>query len=268
LVYPWRRPFCDPMRYFHLIDSIPWIGSTIMEWLLMGIMLRRGLVRRFPIFFASLVFDLAREMTFPAVAYYSARVYGYAYWIALPVEYVIGFAVMLEAYRCSVAAEWKITHQTIRLLGTAAIVLAGLAAFLLFHPDLPGSTLFFRVLTLDRSIDFLRCGMLLFLWTFASKLGITWRHHVWGIVFGLGVYAALGLVAAAIHATTGIVSGDWAARLPHFGYLAATILWTAYLWRPEPARGPLTMEYLYGIRYIVGGYHKILALLWRVLDGD
>ena len=56
LCYPWRRP--SPMPYFHAVDYIPWIGSTIAECLVVGIMLRRNLVREFPVFFSSIVFDL------------------------------------------------------------------------------------------------------------------------------------------------------------------------------------------------------------------
>jgi hypothetical protein len=255
------------MHYFHLIDYIPWIGSTIAEALVLGIMLRRGLVRRFPIFFTSLAFDFLREITLPAVAYHSALAYGYAYWISIPAEYVIGFGVMLEAYRHSLGAEPKIPAKALWGLVLASVALVGLAAFLVLHPDIPTSNLTGLILALDRSVDLLRCGMLLFLWTFASKLGISWRHHVWGIVFGLGIYSAMGLIVAAVHATTGTISGDWLARVPHFGYLAATIIWTVYLWKPEPARGPLTLQELSLARHLLDTYRKVLAQLWRVLYG-
>jgi hypothetical protein len=149
----------------------------------------------------------------------------------------------------------------------ASVALVGLAAFLVLHPDIPTSNLTGLILALDRSVDLLRCGMLLFLWTFASKLGISWRHHVWGIVFGLGIYSAMGLIVAAVHATTGTISGDWLARVPHFGYLAATIIWTVYLWKPEPARGPLTLQELSLARHLLDTYRKVLAQLWRVLYG-
>lgn len=251
------------MPYFRVADYIPWIGSTIAEGLLVGIMLRRGLVQQFPIFFTSIIFDLLREIVLPTVAYHSALAYGYGYWLALPVEYVIGFAVMLEVYRHSRGADSKIPTNTLWLLALTAVALVGLATFLVIHPDLPTGNLKSLILTLDRSIDLLRCGMLLFLWMFASRLGITWRHYVSGIVVGLCIYSAMGLLEAALHATTGTVVGDWVARLPHFGYLAATIIWTVYLWRPEPARKPLTFEQLSLARHLIERYRRMLEQLWR-----
>jgi hypothetical protein len=145
-----------------------------------------------------------------------------------------------------------------------ALALVGLAVFFVLYPDIPTNNFSGLVLTLNRSMDLLRCGMLLFLWLFASKLVISWRHHVSGIVVGLGIYSAMGLFVAAIHGTTGTVSGDWLARIPHFGYFAATIIWVVYLWRPEPAHGPLTLQELSLARHLVQRYRQMLAQLWRL----
>lgn len=256
------------MPYFHAVDYIPWIGSTIVECLIVGIMLRRNLVREFPIFFSSIVFDLLREMAFPAVALYSAHAYEYCYWIALPIEYVIAFGVMWEAFRYALGADPKLPSGALRAFLVATVALTGLAAFLVLYPDIPTSNVNGLVLTLDRSIDLLRCGMLLFLWIFAARLGISWQHHVWGIVCGLGIYSAIGLMAAAVHAITNTISGDWLTRLLHFSYFATTIVWTVYLWRPEPERAPLTLNEISFINYALDTYHKMMAEIWRLLDGS
>ncbi len=256
------------MPYFHAVDYIPWLGSTIAECLIVGIMLRRNLVREFPIFFSSIVFDLLREMAFPAVAHYSALAYGYCYWISIPVEYVIAFGVMWEAFRYALGADAKLPSGALRTFLVASVALVGLAAFLVLYPDIPTSNVDGLVLTLDRSIDLLRCGMLLFLWIFAARLGITWQHHVWGIVCGFGIYSAIGLIVAAVHAITGTLSGDWLGRFLHFSYFATTIVWTVYLWRPEPERGPLTLKEISFINYAFDTYHKMMTEIWRLLDGS
>src|SRR5215831_2263302 len=230
------------MSQFQLIDYIPWFGSVVVEVFVMAIMLKRDLIRRFPIFFISVAYAVVRQAALAGIAFEGARAYGLAYWITLPIEYVIAFAVMLEAFRYSLGADPKIPTRTLRIMAVVAVLLVALAAFLLLHPDIPTSNLRGLILTLDRSIGLLRCGVLLFMWAFAPKLGISWRHHVWGIVFGLGIYSGVGLIVAAFHATTGNLCGDWLARLTPFSYFAATIIWAAYLWRPEPQRGPLTLE--------------------------
>lgn len=256
------------MEYFHLIDNIPWIGSTIVEMIVLAIMLRRGLVRRFPIFFSSIVFDVLREIILPIVAFRSTTAYAYSYWLSVPVEHVIAFAVILEAMRYSVVNDAKLPRKTLAVLTACAAVLMTVAVFLVLHPDISTKTLSGLVLTLERSVQLLRCGVLLFIWVFATRLGISWRHHVWGIVLGLGIDSGISLITAAVHATTGTMCGDWLARVPHFGYLASTIIWAVYLWRPEPERGPLTLEHLSLIQYALDSYRKVLTELWRLLDGN
>lgn len=142
-----------------------------------------------------------------------------------------------------------------------------LAAFFVLHPDIPISDLRTLILALDRSIELLRCGVLLFVWAFARKLGISWRHQVWGIIFGLGIYSGVGLVAAAIQAATGSLCGDWA-RLTHGSYFAATIIWAIHFIRPEPQRDPLTLEQISIFSDVIAGYRRILAELWRSFHND
>lgn len=256
------------MQQFQLVDYIPWVSSVVVEVAVAAIMLKRGLVRCFPVFFLSIAYDVSRQIVLGAIAYRSSLAYAYGYWIALPLEYVIAFAVMLEAFRYSLGADPKIPTKTLRIMAAVAVALMALAAFLILHPDIPTSNLRGLILTLDRSIGLLRCGVLLFMWAFAPKLGISWKHHVWGIVFGLGIYSGVGLATAAIHATTGDLCGDWLARSVHFSYFAATIIWAAYLWRPEPQRGPLTLEQISFFSHSVASYRRFLAELWRSFRDD
>ena len=153
-------------------------------------------------------------------------------------------------------------------MAASALVLVGLALFLVLHPDISTKTLPGLALTLERSVQLLRCGVLLFIWVFAVRLGISWRHHVWGIVFGLGIDSGVSLITAAVHATTGTMCGDWLTRIPHYAYLVSTIIWAVYLWQPEPERGPLTLEHLSLIQYALDSYRKVLTEIWRLFDGN
>ncbi|HET9282699.1 MAG TPA: hypothetical protein VFR24_12125 [Candidatus Angelobacter sp.] len=124
-------------------------------------------------------------------------------------EYVIAFAVILEAMRYSVVNDARLSRKTFGTLAIFAVLFMAGAALLVLYPDISIKTLPGLAITLERSIELLRCGVLLFIWVFATRLGISWRHHVWGIVFGLGIYSGFSLLVAAIHATTGTLCGDW-----------------------------------------------------------
>ena len=256
--------------HFQLVDYIPWIGSVIAELIVLAIMLRRGLVRRFPVFFTSIAFDVLREIILPVIAFRNppSHAYSYSYWLSVPVEHVIAFAVVLEAMRYSVVNDARLSRKTLGILTTSAVLLVTVAAFLVLHPDISTKTLNGLTLTLERSVQLLRCGVLLFLWVFATRLGITWRHHVWGIVFGLGISSGFSLLVAAIHATTGTLCGGWLTYLIPFSYFASTIIWAGYLSQSEPERGPLTLEHLSLIQYALDSYRKVLTEIWRLLDGN
>ena len=144
-----------------------------------------------------------------------------------------------------------------RLFVLLAIALLVCSVILVVFPDVQANT--GTIVVLDRSMELLICGLLLFMWAFARNLGLSWRHHVWGIVFGLAIYSSVGLAVAAIHATTGKLCPSWITPLPHFAYLAATLIWTGYLLRTEPERAPLTSEQINAYRHLILVYQTIVS---------
>jgi hypothetical protein len=196
-----------------------------------------------------------------------ARAYECGYWLTLPISFVMGLAVILEAYRCSIALKPKLSVMSVCQLAFSGAVLLGLVAYFLLDPTIPAKNFVSLVLLLTRSSDMLRCALLLFVLTFAPKLGLSWRHHVWGIVVGLGFYAAGDLFYSSVSAIKGfVVSGNWLARVPPSCYLLSVILWTVYLGRPEPERDPATLEKFSLLNYILRIYNKILIEIWRTMS--
>src|SRR5579863_4242347 len=124
------------------------------------------------------------------------------------------------------------------------------------------------MLVLDRSAEFLRCGMLLFLWAFAGKLRLTWWHHLCGIAFGLGMYSAIGLITAAVDVATGKMCGHWLTPIPHFAYFLATVIWGIYFLKPEPARESLTLERVNFFRESLAFVRNATLEMRRVLHDD
>jgi hypothetical protein len=255
------------MHYFGLIDSVIWISGMLAGCVLAAVMLRRGLVRSYPAFFTSILFDLAREIVLPAVAYHSARAYEYGYWLTLPISLVISVAVVLEAYRCSIALKPKLSAMSVCQLAFSGAVLLGLVTYSFLDPHVPVRNLVSLLLLLHRSSAVLRCSLLLFVMTFAPKLGISWRHHVWGIVLGLGLCAAGDLLQSTVSTISRVMaSGNWLARVPPSCYLISVILWTVYLGRPEPARDPATLKKLSLLNYILRTCNKILIEVRRTMS--
>lgn len=257
--------FLSPLHY------IPWLGSLIAEAVLIGIMLHRKLAPRFPFFFISILFDVARGVILPAIGFANPKTYAYfyAYWLLVPLEYSFSFAVIYEIFRHTFKADIKFAPRTIRRFAVLNLLLVVVAAALVFNPAAHIENLASPILVVDRSVEFLRCALLVLIWAFAAKLKITWRHHLWGITFGLGMYSATGLITAAVDVATNRMCSHWLTPLPHFAYLLATIIWPIYLYREEPEREPLTREEIDLYRNVLGTVAKaVTEIRKRVLHDD
>jgi hypothetical protein len=232
-------------------QAIPWFGSVLAEIFLLIVMVNRGFVGRFPFFFASIAYDVLRQAVLFMVLAKFKGAYFTAYWLSIPPEYTLAFATMYEAFRHAFKADIRFSPGTLRIFWITTAMLVLIAAGFVFHPRTPINTLTTLILVLDRSSQLLRCGILLFLWVYSSKLGITWRHHVFGVVFGLGMYAGVGLIVATIDAAIGKLCSAWLPPIQQYAYLATTIIWPIYFLRNEPARGPLTLQELHSYRDFV-----------------
>jgi hypothetical protein len=227
------------------LHYIPWLGSVLAECALLGIMLNRKQAKRFPFFFASIAYDVVRQAILAIVLAKFKSAYFAAYWLSIPLEYTLAFAVAYEVFGHGFKADIKVDPRVFRVFIAASAILLVIAAAFVFHPTVPVKSLTQLILILDRSSELLRCSILAFIWLYAAKLGISWRHHVFGIAFGLGMYSGLGLIVATVDAAVGEMCGRWLVLIPHYAYFVATLIWPLYLLRKEPARTPLTMQQLH-----------------------
>lgn len=249
---------------------VPWVGSVLAELFLLRVMLRRKLFQRFPRFFISIIYDVSRQALLLGItaAHLRNYTYFYAYWLSTPVEYTLALAVVYEVYRNAFHAEIEFSQISIRIFVGLNILLLIASAALIFSGELPITGFAGLMLMLDRSAEFLRCGMLLFLWIFASELRLTWWHQLWGIAFGLGMYSAIGLITAAVDVATGKMCSHWLTPIPHFAYFFATVVWGIYFLKPEPARESLTVERINFVREWLDFVRNATLEMKRVLHDD
>lgn len=246
-------------------EYIPWMGSILVGIGLLAVMLRRKFVRRFPFFFASIAYDVCREIVLVVIMAKFAAAYFATYWLLVPAEYTLAFAVIYEVFRGAFKADIRFSPKILNVFGITTALLVVIAAAFVLHPGVPIRSFSILILVLDRSTELLRCALLLFLWVFSAKLHITWRHHVWGIAFGFAVYAGLGLITAVMDVFIGKMCGYWLVPIPHFAYLGATLVWTFFLLKKEPVTEPLTMEELQAHLDLMAFIHSVLTELRRLM---
>src|SRR5207248_2054293 len=116
------------------------------------------------------------------------KTYYYTYWCTEPISVLLAFGIIHELFRAmfrhreglkdfgTILFRWAIV---IMILMGLVLASASTGAF--------ERVRFLRVvLSMERSIQLMVLGMLLFLLAFSAHLGVTWRHQIYGITAAWG----------------------------------------------------------------------------------
>jgi hypothetical protein len=90
------------------------------------------------------------------------------------------------------------------------------------------------ILTLQRSVRVVQCGLVLFLLVFSRYLGMSWRQKSFGIAMGLGSFAIVELSLVALG--TGFESRTVTGFINMIAYNLSIVTWLGYMVLNSPAR--------------------------------
>jgi hypothetical protein len=147
---------------------------------------------------------------------------------------VLSVAVIYELFNHVLLPYPSIKQLGILLFRWASVVLVVIAAVSAgVAQGSDSARLMAAILILQRSVLVVRCGLFLFVFMFASSLGLTWRHHVFGIALGFGVSASIELVAVTMRAHFGAMDHSVYRVLASASYDCAVLIWMGYLLTSE-----------------------------------
>src|ERR1700751_4915630 len=218
-----------------------WFAHPALEASLVGIMLWRKIHRTFPIFFGYIVFQiLVFAITFPLQSPRFYVIFFYVYWATTAVSVILGFRVIHEVF-----LDVFRPYHTLRDLGSVLFKWAGLV-MLMVAGVVAASTasgtedpLTTGIMTLQRSVRVVQCGLILFLLVFSRYLGTNWRQKSFGIALGFGAFASVELSLIAINASTGNVFNQMLSSFINMiAYNLTIFIWIGYMAVKSPARAP------------------------------
>jgi hypothetical protein len=227
----------------HLAYYTLWLAHPVLQAVLVGILYWRKLHRGFPIFFSYVAFQiLVFAVLFPMHSDRFYTLFYYSSWGTTAVSVVLGFFVIHELFQ-----DVFRPYHTLRDLGSVLFKWAALV-MLLVAGVVAASTasateepLRTGIMTLQRSVRVVQCGLILFLLVFSRYLGTNWRQKSFGIALGFGCFASIELALVAINAATDIVFNQ---RLTDFvnmsAYNITILIWIGYMLAKSPQREPLT----------------------------
>ncbi len=215
-----------------------WVAAPAIQLFLVATMLYRHLRREFPLFFAYTVFQVL-SFGLKFAAYHRSQLeYFYVYWFTGAMGIVLGLVVIYEIFAQVFKPYEALRGMAQVLFRWAALVLIVAALVMALTSSRPeANPVLTAILTFDRSVRVMQCGLVLFLFLFARYVGVSWRHHLFGIAAGFGMYASLDLLLVTAHAA----GFSWASVMPmvkSIGYVFSTLIWAGYMLSREPARRP------------------------------
>lgn len=228
----------------HLVYNALWFAHPALQASLVGIMLWRKLHRTFPVFFGYVAFQiLVFALTFPLRGAPGARFYAaffYVYWATTAISVILGFRVIHEVF-----LDVFRPYHTLRDLGSVLFKWAGLVMLMVAAvvaasaASGTGNPLETGIMTLERSVRVVQCGLILFLLVFSRYLGTNWRQKSFGIALGFGAFASVELSLVALNAST-VFSQDLSSFINMTAYNLTIFIWTGYMLLKSPAREPAT----------------------------
>jgi hypothetical protein len=217
-----------------------WIAPHALQIIVVIVMIRRGLVREFPVFFAYTAFQIVEEGTLFILdhsAAVSAYQYWCAHWVGLTIDVGLRFAVIYEI-ASNVFQNYPGLKQLSRILfrGAAVVLLLTAIVVAVLAPEDGTLPIISRVHILDLCVSVMQAGLLLILVTFSSYFGLSWRSLTYGIAFGLGIFASVDLATESIRVWAGPVGGYAFDFVTMATYHCCVAIWLVYLLAPEMAR--------------------------------
>ncbi len=83
------------------------------------------------------------------------------------------------------------------------------------------------VVTVQRCVRVIQCGLILFLLVFSRYLGVSWRQQSFGIALGFGGFASVELAGNALY-SGGQINSSTVAFLNTAAYCCAIVAWLGY----------------------------------------
>jgi len=218
-----------------------WFAHPALQSSLVGVMLWRKLHRTFPMFFWYVAFQpIAFALTFPLYRAHLYSAFFYAYWVTTAISVVLGFRVIHEIF-----LDVFRPYHTLRDLGSVLFKWAGLVMLMVAGVVAASAAsgdanpLETGIMTLERSVRVVQCGLILFLLVFSRYLGTNWRQKSFGIALGFGAFAGIELSLVAVNASN-VINQVLSSFINMTAYDVTIFIWIGYMAVKSPAREPST----------------------------
>ncbi len=214
-----------------------WVSGILLLGLVVSLVLRRKLYAEFPVFSAYAIFQLLTAALLLWIRLrYSNPVFFKAWALQSAIDAVLSMAVLLELF-----SKMLKPYPGIRKLGhlvylVSGILLLAIGIWMLIETppsDVSVAALTLKIVSGQRSADFVRFGLLFVLFIFCRLFGLTWRHYLFGIALGMAVLTGLELLGESVRVEFGYHIHRIYELVVSAGFDLGVVVWSYYLLRQE-----------------------------------
>jgi hypothetical protein len=222
------------------IELTFWVSQPVLQTAVAVVLYRRKLHKDFPAFFAYLVVQVvAFSIQFPIYLMKNGPAYFDVFWVGAALNVVLAFKIIHEIFVDVFRPYPALKDFGTALFKWASIVMILVSVVMIFvgsrdRDPLPGS-----ILVVQRGVDMVQCGLVLFLLAFCKSLKISWGRLSFGTALGFGVMSSAELFTSAVY--TGTFLHEVLANLINMGASnLGVLLWLCYaLWNRKETIVPV-----------------------------
>ncbi len=181
------------------ILMVLWVTQSVTQGIIAAILYRRKLHKEFPAFFAYVVAQIVVFcVQLPIYLYGQRMLYFDAYWVAAAVDVVLAFRIINEIFLDVFKPYHALKDLGTALFKWAALVMVLLSVVLISFNGSLQNPIVDSILTVQRCIRVVQCGLVVFLLAFSSQLAVNWRRLSFGVALGFGVISGSELLTNAL----------------------------------------------------------------------
>lgn len=228
------------MASFLTVSNVLWASQPVLQSAVVFSLRRKKLHKEFPVFTAYLWSQIVTVAVLLPVYNFSSHHFYAHYWTwlnwgASVIGFSLGFLVLREIFMDVFRPYYGIKDLGTILFrwGALVMVLVGVVVAASTRVDIP--LVDQALVAMQRCVRIAQMGMVLFLISFASHLGIRWRHRSFGWALGFGFFATTELVLYALMLNgRGFLSPVAATLANMMAYGVSILIWLLYCWIASP----------------------------------
>ncbi|MCU1308114.1 MAG: hypothetical protein JWN45_2809 [Acidobacteriaceae bacterium] len=229
-----------------VLTYVLWLAAPAVQLGILFFMFRRKLRSEFPFFFSYTALQVINVAVLFTIYHFRPAEYFYIYWTAATVSIFMGFAVIHEVFCYAMRPYIGLRDLGSMLFRWAALILVLFSGLLALSSAITEShPIMAAIISLERSVRLMQCGLLLFIFVCSTYLGLTWKNFASGIALGFGLVAATDLVMFSLRAQFGQRWDSQMSLINSLIYNLSVLLWFGYTIVPKDARKRVPSEVVY-----------------------